>query len=175
MSDADKRIHQRPTLRTEAIIEEICEGLSAGLTLQQVCRRVHMPHRSTVYEWKRLDKELDERISRARAEGCDALAEQSLGIADNAERDVLKDADGKHFGNHTAIARDKLRIDARLKIAALWDPKNYGPKPQGDMQVTLNLEHLVLASIHAAQLQPAERQLLNVTPTAAPDGYEDLL
>jgi hypothetical protein len=177
MSDSEKRILSRPTLRTPVIEEELLEGLAAGLTLQQVCRRVHMPHRSTVYEWKRLDKEFAERISRARAEGCDALAEQSLSIADNASRDVLYDEDGKPIGSHVAVSRDKLRIDTRLRVAGMWDPKNYGPKSQGDTQVTINLEHLVLASIHAAQPLPAQSntpQLLNVTP-AALDPYEDLL
>ena len=171
-SDVDQRIAQRPTLRTEAIIEEICEGLRAGLTLQQICRRRHMPHRSTVYEWRQTDKSLAERVSRARAEGCDALAEQSLAISDDTSRDSLV-VDGKPVGNHAAISRDKLRIDTRLKLAAVWNHAEYGLKQQVEHSGTISLEAIVLQSIGA-------KEPLNVTPkpialSKEEDAYDDLL
>ena len=122
------------------------------------------------------DAELRQRIADARARGCDALAEESFEIADEASGDLLTDKDGRVYGNGAAISRAKLRIETRLKLAALWNRKEYGEQRQGDTQVTINLEHLVLASIHAAQGLPAqpEHQLLDVTPRSA-DGYEDLL
>ena len=161
----------RPTTRTEAVIAEICEGLEAGRTLRQVCSAKHLPNRATVVRWTNEDEELKQRIASARARGCDALAEESFEIADETSRDLLVDKDGREYANSTAVARAKLRIETRLKLAAQWNPKEYGERKQVDVQGTIGLEHLVLASIHAPQ-----SQLLNVTPALPPaDPYEDLL
>ena len=70
----------------------------------------------------------------------------------------------EHYAPDTAAALGWLG-----RKQAQWREKS-------DVNITLGLEHLVLASIHAAQpvQPPAERQLLDVTPRPA-DGYEDLL
>lgn len=166
----------RPTIRNEAVIAEICKELEAGRTLRQACEPKHLPNRPTVLDWMREDEELRKRIADARARGCDALAEESYEIADEASGDLLTDKDGRVYGNGAAISRAKLRIETRLKLAALWNRKEYGERQQIDVQGTLGLEHLVLSSIHAAQPEPAPGQLLNVTPVEpAADPYEDLL
>jgi hypothetical protein len=173
----DKRaLVGRPSLKTPEIVAEIVEGLEAGIPLRELCAsRKHLPYRTTVQRWRTEDSEFHDLLTQARARGCDALAEESHAIADDASNDSLSDKDGRPVPNHAAIARAKLRIETRLKLAALWNAKEYGDK-KNEPQVTINLEHLVLASIHAAQSLPADRPLLDVTPALpAADGYEDLL
>ena len=174
----DRRIDSRPTLRTDAVIDEICDGLRVGLTLQQICRRRHMPKRTTVWEWRQTDKALAERIALARAQGCEALAEQGLEIVDDASGDLLTDAQGALRGNSTAVARAKLRFDARLKLAEVWNRAEYGSKLDVSGKVEVTLEALVLASMgHAPSSDPPAMR--NVTPAPAigalPADCSDLL
>lgn len=162
----------RPTLRNEVVLAEICKELEAGRTLRQACTPLHLPNRPTVLDWMRHDAELRQRIADARARGCDALAEETLIISDDTDSDLLMGADGRQYANNAALQRAKLRIDTRLKLAAVWNPKEYGAKSSVDVNATLSLEHLVLAAIGAAQPTP----MLNVTPPRQEaDPYDDLL
>lgn len=174
--DRDNPALGRPTIRTPEIIDQICNGLREGITLQQICRRKGMPSRATVWEWRHKDPELFQALARARAEGCDALADESLAIIDDGSNDYIdrevsqgrmqRVLDTEH------VQRSKLRAEHRLKLVALWDPANYGAKVGVDLKATLSLESLVLASIPNAA-QP----LLNVTPAPSPQAsdIDDLL
>ncbi|MNL64497.1 hypothetical protein D3C87_1887180 [compost metagenome] len=68
----------------------------------------------------------------ARQLGYDAIAEETLEIADDGRNDWMQkveedEAPGwKLNGEH--VQRSKLRIDTRLKLLAKWHPKKYGEK-----------------------------------------------
>jgi hypothetical protein len=53
---------------TDAIAQEICDRLSNGEPLRQICRDEHMPAWQTFYDWVRNDADLAKRIARARLE-----------------------------------------------------------------------------------------------------------
>ena len=149
------------------------------MTLREICRMSHLPDRNTVMAWRQADTDFHRRITDARARGCDALAEQSVEISDEADNDLLTDKDGRQYPNTAAIARAKLRVDTRLKIAALWNPKEYGAK-QGDTNVNISLENLVLAAVQLREAHTGAPAPLNVTPArqaldAPSDGFDDLL
>lgn len=103
----------RPTKRNESVIARILDGLAKGTPLTIICKPDDMPAPQTVYDWMGGDKDLSGAIARARDSGFDAIASDTLTIADGGCGDVQ---------------RDKLRVETRLKLLAKWDPKRYGER-----------------------------------------------
>ena len=132
---------------TQEVADAICERLSEGEPLRQICRDDAMPAWRTVYDWKDAHEDFAARIARAREAGHDAIASECLDIADETAFDTLIGENGDR-PNTEWISRSKLRIETRLKLLAKWDPKRYGDKitqevtgANGgavDMNVTLN-------------------------------------
>lgn len=115
-----------------AVQEKICERIADGEPLKVICREEGMPKWRTVYDWIKADPEFSERMEVARQLGYDAIAEETLEIADDGRNDWMQkveedEAPGwKLNGEH--VQRSKLRIDTRLKLLAKWHPKKYGEK-----------------------------------------------
>lgn len=105
----------RPSTYTPEIVQAICERLSNGEPLAAICREEGMPGASTVYDWMEAHPDVAVAIARARVKGFDAIAEETLAIADGP-----KSCDD--------VQRDKLRVETRLKLLAKWDPKRYGDR-----------------------------------------------
>lgn len=141
----------RPSIRTDAIIDIICNDLSEGITLREICQREGMPHRRTVNLWRKADPDLFSRIARAREEGFDAIADESLMIADDGSNDYLTRTrpDGSTYEELNAehIQRSRLRAEHRLKLLAKWDRKNYGDKTDLNVSGQISLEAWVLQSL----------------------------
>lgn len=123
----------RPATYDKAIAQQMCEQLSEGIPLREICRQEGYPAWRTVYDWMGKDADLAAAIARARDIGYDAMAEECLDIADNAGNDYMErlDAEGVPVGwqvNGDHIQRSKLRIETRLKLLAKFNPKRYGDK-----------------------------------------------
>ena len=125
---ATKRPVGRPTLYTSDLVDRICERLSVGEPLAQICRDKGMPGLSTVYDWQSADKDISGRFARAREAGFDQIAQDALDIADDGSRDYKPSEDGRELPDHDHIQRSKLRVETRLKLLAKWDPKRYGER-----------------------------------------------
>ena len=95
----------------------------------QICKDDRMPERRTVYDWLERIDGLSAQFARAREEGCDAMAEQSLAIMDGEPLAVFDDAGNKRYDSGS-IAWNKNRAEHRLKLLACWNPKKYGSKVQ---------------------------------------------
>lgn len=134
----------RPSKYTPALAEEIAQRLSIGEPLRKICRDEHMPEWRTVYDWLAQDKDLSARVARAREAGYEAMAEETLEIADNFHLGQTQVMDDK--GNKVTIedmlGHRKLRIETRLKLLACWSPAKYGNKVQlgGDPNNPLKIE-----------------------------------
>ena len=119
-----------PTKRTPEIEAEIIRRLSDGEPLAQICRTEGFPTPRTVRNWRDEDPEFASAIARAREDGFDAIAEDTLAIADDGRNDFMErlgDGAGEGWAlNGEHIQRSKLRIETRLKLLAKWDPKRYG-------------------------------------------------
>lgn len=125
MSEAAATVEK---IEREEALRIICEGLSEGETLREMCRRPGMPAFRTVYYWIEDDPELSARFARARQAGFDAIAEETFEIADNTgfeDEDTITTERGS-FPNKEWVMRSKLRVETRLKLLAKWDPKRYG-------------------------------------------------
>ena len=132
--DAAPKKTGRPSKYDPEIAREMCELLSEGIPLREICRSdPKFPAWRTVYDWMKRDEDLSTAIAHARDVGYDALAEECLDIADNAANDWMErtDEQGKPIGwqvNGEHIQRSKLRIETRLKLLAKFNPKKYGDK-----------------------------------------------
>lgn len=120
----------RPSKYTPELAAEICERLSDGEPLRQICRDDHMPAWTAIYAWAAKDKELSERIAQAREQGYDAIAEDLLQIADTpliGETETSSN-NGLTVTRQDMLGHRKLQIETRLKLLAKWNPKKYGDK-----------------------------------------------
>ncbi len=126
----------RPSSYDPVVAEKICELLSEGVPLREICRMEGMPAWRNIYFWMARDDDLSAHIARAREAGYDAIAEECLDIADNATNDWMdrefRNAHGKievqRVVDSEHIQRSKLRIETRLKLLAKWRPEKYGEK-----------------------------------------------
>lgn len=128
----------RPSKYSPEIARIICEQLSDGIPLRQICRDNNgFPAWRTIYDWMARDDALGSQgvglsaaIARARDIGYDALAEDCLHIADNTEmghKQVLTD-EGASTTIEDMLGHRKLRIETRLKLLAKFHPTKYGDK-----------------------------------------------
>lgn len=110
--------------------DEICERLANGESLRKITLPKEMPHIATICRWLVANPEFSEQYARAREAQADALADEILDIADDGSNDWMADREeeaGVAY-NGDAVARSKLRVDARKWVAAKLKPKKYGDK-----------------------------------------------
>jgi len=117
----------RPTIRTEAMVDEIIRRLAEGEFLAAICRDEGMPHPSTFRRWADEDDELSRRFARAREDGEEAILAETLAIADDASGDFVPSKKGPVF-DAEHVQRSKLRIETRIKALAKFNPKRWGDK-----------------------------------------------
>ena len=127
---------------SQDIADEIAERIGEGEPLREICRGNGMPNWRTVYLWMEVNANFAALIAAARVRGYDAIAAETIEIADNAKNDWMErhtsegeSAGGQAF-NAEHVQRSKLRIETRLKLLAKWDPKRYGEKLDMTLEVT---------------------------------------
>ena len=94
--------------------EDLLEWVCKGRPLNAFCSQPGRPSIRTVYDWRAKDPEFRRALEIARECGWNALAEESLEIAD-AEM-----PEGCDQGRE--VARRRLAIKARLWLMARWFP-----------------------------------------------------
>lgn len=142
----------RPTVFSQEVAAEICSRLVEGESLRAICRDDAMPAISSVFLWLSNDRAFSEQYAKAKEEQADTLADEILSIAD--EECTMVRAD-KHPGakaddedgnvevvfDSTAVARNRLRVDARKWVASKLKPKKYGERIQQDISGNLTISH----------------------------------
>jgi hypothetical protein len=129
----------RPSTYDPKIARIICEQISEGIPLRQICRENEgFPAWRTVYDWVARDPDLSARLARAREMGYDAIAEEALEISDTpvmGQKQVMGD-NKTYVTIEDMLGHRKLQIETRLKLLACWDPKKYGNRTTlaGDAQ-----------------------------------------
>lgn len=128
----------RKSTYNDSQASEICERLSEGETLSQICRDEHMPSRDAVYKWIKAYPEFEQQIARARSQGFDALGEACIDIAfSQPERTPAGTVDSGD------VQLRKMRVWATLELLKRWDPKRYGDRLElaGDENAPLAVQH----------------------------------
>jgi len=125
----------RPSSYTAKMGATICTRLVAGESLNKMCQDDGMPSVATVYNWLAANQNFLEIYTRAREDQADTLADQIVSIADEEcttvkadKHSTQADEDGNTevVFDSTAVARNRLRVDARKWVAAKLKPKKYG-------------------------------------------------
>lgn len=140
----------RPTSFTPEKADAICGRLAEGESLRAICRDGDMPDAATVFRWLREFPEFCKQYTRAREEQADTLADEIVMIADEdtaTTKSMGEDAVAVVFDS-TAVARNRLRVEARKWVASKLKPKKYGDKLElaGDPEAPLvtKLERVIV-------------------------------
>ncbi len=112
---------------------KICEMLSTGITLREVCRQSDMPTEAAVRLWALEDRSgFAAQYTRARELGYLAMADEIVDIADDGLNDWMErrreNGEPEQTLNHEHISRSKLRFDARRWLLSKCLPKIYGDR-----------------------------------------------
>jgi hypothetical protein len=105
---------ERPTGFSETLAAEICRRLADGELLCNICRPARMPSRDTVRRWQSENTEFRSQYAAARDRQADALAEEAMHIARNADPD--------------SVTICRLQIDTIKWLTAKIAPRRYGEK-----------------------------------------------
>ena len=132
----------KPSKYCEEIALSICEQLSEGIPLREICRQEGMPAWRTVYDWMWRNEQLSTAIAHARDIGYDKMAEECLHIADNLHIGTKKvyssgageDEDSMTVTEEDMLGHRKLQIETRLKLLAKFNPKKYGDYKQPEQK-----------------------------------------
>jgi len=150
-------------LRTPELENTIIEGLSEGIPLRELARTYGFG-KSSFYVWLEEDEAFAGRIARARDIGFDAIAEETLEIADDGTNDWITrhrdDGSTDDVVNSEHIQRSRLRVDTRLKLLAKWAPKKYGEK--------LDLNHIGGVDHNVKLVDMSDDELLKLAAADRP-------
>lgn len=145
--------------RTPEIEKQILDILARGKGVTTACKELGLAY-STVLRWRTDDLEFDRAVMRARIDGADCLADETIEIADNS----TDDANTK-----------RVRVDARKWLASKLKPTQYGE------QLDLNVHGKIDTGLTAADLtvlaqalavEQARRNALDVVPDLADEGSD---
>ena len=132
---ADHKPTGRPSTYNPDIAHQMCEQLSEGIPLREICRQEGFPAWRTLYDWMAKDPDLATAIAHARDVGYDALAEDCLRIADTPVlgEEISESEDEEGVKRVTIkkvdmLGHRKLQIETRLKLLAKFNPKKYGDR-----------------------------------------------
>ena len=132
------------TLKSQEMLERICDGIIAGKSLRQICEPEGMPAPSTVCLWLSQDEDFAERYARAKEIQMENLAEEIIEIAEDGTNDYVAIHDPDNPGyrlNGEHVQRSRLRIDTRKWLMSKLAPKKYGDKVavQADVDASLTV------------------------------------
>ena len=114
-----------------------------------------MPSRKAFYGWVAADFEVRRRYELALRLRVEAYVDETVAIADDSSGDKYVDKEDAVRVDHDAIARAKLKIDARWWYAAKILPKKHGGKWQVDIDMTARHSPAEIDERIAAMLKKA--------------------
>jgi hypothetical protein len=119
---------QRPHGKyTPEVAAEICDRLSNGEPLRQICRSdPKFPVWQKIYEWMVRDPALAGAIARAREVGQDAIAEEVYALVERDPERIMSEGGGRVDAGYVQWIR--VQADIKLKLLAKWNPKRYGDR-----------------------------------------------
>ena len=138
--EPEKKKTGRPSKYDPVIAARMCELLSEGVPLQEICRMDGFPAWRTVYDWMYRDEVLSASIARAREVGQDAMAERAYVEMYQEPERILSEGGGKIDPGYVQLV--KARAEITLKLLAKWNPKRYGDRVTmaGDAESPLKVE-----------------------------------
>lgn len=160
------RLRGRPPYAwTQDKEDELLNRIANGQSLSSICEADNMPSPASVFRRMEHDASFRDKYYRAREQQGALLFDECLRIADDDSADVIPGdaAQGiESVVNHAAIARAKLRIETRFRMAGKYNGR-YADKPTADA-VTVNHNTL---QIDARTMDADQRDQLRAMLIAA--------
>lgn len=129
---ATKHAGGRPSSYTDDIATQICERVVKGETLKSICEDEGFPSYVTVWRWENERAEFRKSLRRAREAGMFYLVDECIDISDDSSRDVKvvegRNGELREEPNTEFMARSRLRIETRMRIAGKLNKKVFGDK-----------------------------------------------
>lgn len=118
----------RPTKYSDELADKVCLAIaSTPRGLAHVCAADDMPSPSAVYKWLASEPDFVEKYLRAREAQSHLLLDECMDIADDGTNDFVMTDKGPAL-DRDHIARSKLRVETRMRMAGKLNPKRYGDK-----------------------------------------------
>jgi hypothetical protein len=117
----------RPCGFTERRGAQICDQLSQGKSLTQICDQPGYPDRGTVRRWIAARPDFRTAYEASRLAWADELFEQIVTLADQA-REIAEAADAREGNSNAAIAALREEIRAKMWVCARLRPDKYGDR-----------------------------------------------
>lgn len=108
----------RPTIASDALMDDICDKLATGMSLRAICREDGMPCRASVLRWADQDPVFATKYARAREAGVEVHVDEMIEISDNLE---IPPEHKKHM------------LGTRQWVASKLIAKKYGTKVQQEV------------------------------------------
>lgn len=151
----------RPSDYAQEVADKICLLLAEGMSLRTICTLDDdLPDRRTILRWLAAHDDFRLQYARAKEDGCLAMAEDLLDIADDGTNDWMEvqDKEGgigfKINGEH--VQRSRLRVDTRKWYLERIAAKKYGTKVGVNHDVSKPVEEF-LTRICGTALQPVAK------------------
>jgi len=117
-----------PWFKREGSIEELCGYVAQGGHLAGFCRERGLLYTS-VSDWIYGNEQRSVLYARAREERAEVLADEIVSISDEVAVETKHEGEEvKLVLDATAVARNRLRVDARKWAASKLKPRKYGDK-----------------------------------------------
>src|SRR3984957_17871950 len=114
---------------SETLAIEICERVSSGELLINICQDEHLPTVRRVTQWLRENSDFSLLYKNSINDRLTIFEEEVIKIADDASRDfrdVVRNGRTVRVLDGDAIARAKLRVEVRLKHLKAYKPSIWG-------------------------------------------------
>jgi hypothetical protein len=114
---------------TDEIAQEICERISSGELLIDICLELSMPTIRRCNQWKKNYPEFNSLYNESIQDRLSIFEEQIIQIADDAIDDfkeVIKNGKAIRVADPEVIARARLRVDVRFKHLKAGKPQKWG-------------------------------------------------
>lgn len=124
----------RPSKQTPDREDALLELIADGMSLVKACKEVDVGI-SSVFRWLEADPVFRDKYAKAKEAQAEKFADEIVAIADETEVSSVVTPDGEVNLklDATAVARNRLRVDARKWVASKLLPKKYGDKIQQEL------------------------------------------
>lgn len=153
-------------------INVFCDYVSGGGHMAGFCRERGLKY-AAVDWWVEQNPERSAMYARARARRADVLADEIVAIAD--EKDVVASYNGEEVTlalDSTAVARNRLRVDARKWAASKLRPGTYGDKTTtehtGKDGAPIQIAAMDFKGLSDAELQQMQQMMLKAAAEKLP-------
>ena len=124
----------RPSKHTPEVEAALLECIADGMPLVKACAALEIGAAS-VFRWLEASPSFREKYAKAKEAQAEKLADEIVAIADEVEVTSVVTPDGvvDFKLDATAVARNRLRVDARKWVASKLLPKKYGDRIQQEV------------------------------------------